>query len=90
MRARQPQLWLAWLGWLGGGQHVPMLWLDARGCAAHTELGYGWDAQSACAPWPLAPNPTPPAADTALVCCLLVIYTDLLEWNALGGAFGMV
>ena len=37
-----------------------------------------------------APLPPPTAADAALVCCLLVIYTDLLEWNALGGAFGMV
>lgn len=30
-----------------------------------------------------------PGADAALVACLLVIYTDLLEYNALGGAFGM-
>lgn len=29
------------------------------------------------------------SADAALVCCLLVIYTDLLEWNALGGIMGM-
>lgn len=27
--------------------------------------------------------------DAALVCALLVIYTDLLEWNTAGAAFGM-
>lgn len=30
-----------------------------------------------------------PGADAALACCFLIIFTDLLEWNALGGAFGM-
>ncbi|PSC76327.1 DHH family isoform B [Micractinium conductrix] len=30
-----------------------------------------------------------PGADAALVACMLCIYTDLVTWNALGGAFGM-
>ncbi len=28
-------------------------------------------------------------ADAALTCLLLTIYDGLLEWNALGGMFGM-
>lgn len=31
----------------------------------------------------------PAHADAALVCCLLAIYTDLVDWNAAGAFMGM-
>ena len=89
MNALQLQLWLGWfeLGWVkqdmprgSGYSRVP----QPQVCSTQPA------ATSAMLDLHAAPLPPPTAADAALVCCLLVIYTDLLEWNALGGAFGMV